>query len=68
LGQQTKQRKIKQKKLCGLKWLQINISNARTNQKQVGMMEERKARRFDRGKAWGKPDSIILVVKKSGGM
>jgi hypothetical protein len=32
------------------------------------MMEERKARRFDREGAWGKRDSIILVVKESGGM
>jgi hypothetical protein len=30
--------------------------------------EERKARRFDRGGAWGKRDSIVLVAKESGGM
>ncbi len=31
-------------------------------------MEERKVRRFDRGGAWGKRDSIVLVAKESGGM
>jgi hypothetical protein len=48
---QTEQQKTKNKKLCGLKWPLIDISNATTNQKHVGMMEERKAKRFDRGGA-----------------
>jgi hypothetical protein len=44
----------------GLKWLPINISNATTNQKHGGVMEERKARRFGQGGVWGKHDSIVL--------
>jgi hypothetical protein len=51
-----------------LKWLPIDISNATTNQKHVDVMEERKARRFNSGGAWGKHDSVVLVVKESGGM
>jgi hypothetical protein len=65
LGQQTEQRK---KKSRGLKWLPIDISNATTNQKHAGVTEESKARIFDRGGAWGKHDSIVLVAKESGGM
>jgi hypothetical protein len=67
-GGKLSSKKIKIKKRCGLKWLPINISNATTNQKYAGVTEERKARRFDRGGAWGKRDSIILVAKESGGM
>jgi hypothetical protein len=57
-------KKIKNKKHCGLKWLPIDISNAITNQKHAGVMEERKARRFDRGGAWRKCDSIIFFCKR----
>jgi hypothetical protein len=46
----------------------MDISNATTNQKHSGVTEERKARRFDRGRAWRKRDSIVLVAKESGGM
>jgi hypothetical protein len=69
-GSKLGNKKIKNEKLHGLKfkWLPIDISNATTNQKHVGVMEERKARRFNRGGAWGKRDSIILVAKESGGM
>ncbi len=57
------------KKNCrGIKWLPMDISNATTNQKHSGVTEERKARRFDRGRAWRKRDSIVLVAKESGGM
>jgi hypothetical protein len=66
LGWRTEQRFFF---LCrGLKWLPINISNITTNQKHVGVTEERMARKIDRGGAWGKHDSIILVAKESGGM
>jgi hypothetical protein len=34
----------------------------------MGVTEERKTRKFDRGGAWGKCDSIVLVAKESGGM
>jgi hypothetical protein len=68
LGRQTEQQKNKSKKRHGPKWLLINISNTTTNQKHVGMTEERKGRRFDRGGAWGKRDFIVLVAKESGGM
>ncbi len=50
----------KKKKIRGLKWPLIDISNATTNQNYVGMMEERKARRFDQGGAWEKRGSIVL--------
>jgi hypothetical protein len=40
---------MKKIKCRGLKWLPIDISNATTNQKQAGIMEDRKVRRFDRG-------------------
>ncbi len=46
----------------------MDISNATTNQKHAGVTEERKARRFNRGGAWGKHDSIVLVANESGGM
>jgi hypothetical protein len=68
LGRKLSNNKNKNKKRHGLKWLPINISNATTNQKHVDVMEERKVRRFDRGGAWGKHDSIVLVAKESGGM
>ncbi len=70
LGWQTKQQKNKNKnkKRGGLKWLPINISNTTINQKHAGVIEERKARRFDRGGVWGKHDSIVLVAKESRGM
>jgi hypothetical protein len=42
LGRQTEQQNNKNKKCCGLKWLSINISNTTTNQKHVGMMEEKR--------------------------
>jgi hypothetical protein len=45
-----------------------SIFNATTNQKHAVVTEERKARRFDRGGAWGKRDYIFLVAKESGGM
>jgi hypothetical protein len=39
-----KNKKTKKIKICcSLKWPPINISNATTNQKHVGVMEERKA-------------------------
>jgi hypothetical protein len=73
--------KNKNKKSHGLKWLPIDISNATTNQEHVVdisnattnqehmvVVEERKARRFDRGGVWGKRDSIVLVAKESGRM
>jgi hypothetical protein len=56
LGRQTEQKKIKNKKYRGLKWLPINISNVTTNQKHAGVTEERKARRFNRG---GHEESVI---------
>jgi hypothetical protein len=68
LGRQTEQQKNKIKKRWGLKWLPIDISNATTKQKHVGITEDRKARRFHRGGAWGKRDSIVLVAKESRGM
>ncbi len=67
-GGKLSNKKKKIKKRRGLKWLPIDISNATTNQKHAGIMEERKARRFDRGGVWGKCDSISLVAKESGGM
>jgi len=68
LGRKLSNKKIKKIKCRGLKWLPIDISNATTNQKHAGVAEDRKARRFDRGGAWGKRDSIILVAKESEGM
>jgi hypothetical protein len=47
--------------------LTINNSNATTNQNHAGVMEERKARRFDRGGVWGKRDSIVLGAIELGG-
>jgi hypothetical protein len=67
-GGKLSNKKIKTKKPRGLKWLPINISNATTNQKHMDVMEERKGRRFERGWAWGKCDSIVLLAKESGGM
>ncbi len=67
-GGELSNKKINIKKCHGLKWLPTDISNATTNQKHAGVMEDRKARRFDRGGAWGKHDSIVLVAKESGGM
>jgi hypothetical protein len=40
-------------KNCGLKWLPINISNETTNQKQTGVTEEKKTKRFNRGGSMG---------------
>jgi hypothetical protein len=67
-GGKLSNKKIKIKKRCVFKWLPIDISNATTNQKHAGVSEERKARRSNRGGAWGKRDSIVLVAKDSGGM
>jgi hypothetical protein len=47
---------------CGSK-----ISNATTNLKRAGMTEEWKARRFDRGGAWGKLNSIVWQAIELGG-
>jgi hypothetical protein len=46
LGRQTEQN-IYINIHCGLKQPPINISNATTNQKHMGLTEEKKARRFD---------------------
>jgi hypothetical protein len=47
--------------------LLIDVSNATTNQKHMGVTEERQARRFNQGGAWGKCDSIVLGVVELGG-
>ncbi len=43
------------------------IANATTNQIYVGQMEEWKVRRFNRGGAWGKRDSIVWGEIELGG-
>ncbi len=67
-GKLSNKKLYKLKKCCGFKWLLIDFSNATTNQKHAGITEDRKVRRFNRGRVWGKRDSIVLVAKESGGM
>ncbi len=60
--------KLKIKKyVVALNGRQSKISNATTNQKQAGVMEEWKARRFDQGGAWGKHYSINWGAIELGG-
>ena len=62
-------KKLKIKISHGLKQPPIKDFKCNNQQKtHTGMTEEWKARRFDRGGAWGKRDSIILVAKESEGM
>jgi hypothetical protein len=67
-GGKLRDEKIKINKIHGgLKRPPINISNTTTDQKYVGMTEERKARIFNRVGVWGKHDSIVLGAIELGG-
>jgi hypothetical protein len=47
---------------------QLIFQTQQPTKKHAGITKDRKARRFNKGGAWGKRDSILLLAKESGGM